>query len=107
MHTMRNHYDGAPALKPIVERASIPFVDLSTDQLRARVGHRAEWIIDQRYMRAAPHDRAANAAGEIRTASVSVPPAARLAVLCKTGVEDLGAFRRSNQVADVAAEVLS
>ena len=45
--------DGSLAFEAVVERARVPTIKLAANGFRARVRHRAEGVIDQRYVRSA------------------------------------------------------
>src|SRR5215510_11326398 len=105
MRPVADDNDGTLAFEAVVERARVPTVKLATNGLRARVRHRAKRIVDQRYVRSASVESAANADRVIAAALRRIPTSARLAVLSELHVKDLGIFFRFHKVAHVAAEI--
>src|SRR6516164_2046577 len=105
MRPMADDNDGTLAFEAVVERARVPTVKLATNGLRARVRHRAKRIVDQRYVRSASVESAADADRVIAAALCCVPTSARLAILGELHVKDLGIFFRFHKVAHVAAEI--
>src|SRR5262245_4860129 len=97
--------DGALAFKAVVQRARVPTVKLAANGLRARVRHRAEGVVDQRYVRFASVESAANADRVIAAALRRVPASARLAVFRELYVKHLRIFFRFHEIAHVAAEI--
>src|SRR5262249_2724241 len=67
--------------------------------------HRAEGVVDQRYVRSASIESAANADRVIATALRRVPTSARLAVFGELYVKHLRIFFRFHEIAHVAAEI--
>src|SRR5262249_24593910 len=105
MRPVADDNDGTLAFEAVVERARVPTVKLPTNRLPARVRPPAKRIVDQRYVRSASVESAANADRVIAAALRCVPTSARLAVLGELHVKDLGILFRFHKVANVAAEI--
>src|SRR5262245_35809429 len=99
MRPVADDNDGTLAFETVVERARVPTVKFATNGLRSRVRHRAKRIVDQRYMRTASIQSATNADRVITAALRCIPTPARLAILSKLHVKDLGIFFRFHKVA--------
>src|SRR5262245_20646269 len=97
--------DGSLAFEAVVERARIPSVKLAANGLRARVRHRAERVVDQRYVRSASVERTAHTDREIGTAGLRIPTSARLAIFGELHIKYLRIFFRFHEIAYVAAEI--
>ena len=97
--------DGTLAFEAVVERARVPSVKLAANGLRARVRHRAEGVVDQRYVRSASVESAADTDCEIGAAGLRIPTTARLAVLGELYVKHLRIFFRFHEIPNVAAEI--
>src|SRR6516162_6143927 len=100
-----NDNDGTLAFEAVVERARVPGVKLAANGLRTRVRHRAEGVVDQRYVRSASVKSAANADRVIAAALRCVPTSARLAIFGELHVKHLRIFFRFREIPYVAAEI--
>src|SRR6516164_3098614 len=100
-----NDNNGTLAFEAVVERARVPGVELAANGLRARVRHRAEGVVDQRYVRSASVERSADTDCKIGAAGLRIPTTARLAVLGELDVKHLRIFFRFHEVPHVAAEI--
>src|SRR5215472_14557193 len=105
MRPVADDNDGSPAFEAVVERTRVPSMKLAANGLRARVCHRAERVVDRRYVRSASVESAANADGVIAAALCRIPTSARLAVFGELHVKHLRIFFRFHEIAHVAAEI--
>ena len=92
MHAMIDQHDRPVLFQAIVGGAGEPLMHLFAHDIGACIGHRAERIIDQEHVCAAPHDGATNTSGEVAAAILRSPTAACLRILGQPRLEHVGIF---------------